>query len=57
MKKWYTSWTIWTNAGVLGVVGILNYLADVAVSGDVTTILLAISNLVLRFKTDTGVTT
>ena len=55
MKKWYMSWTIRVNALVIAGVAALTYLADVAVQPEVSTILLAVANLLLRFKTDTGV--
>ena len=59
MKNWWQSKTIWTNA-----IAMLAVLAGIFGAGDILTpelqtqivaIVMAVVNVVLRFKTDTGI--
>jgi len=55
-KKWYTSWTLITNVCAIAVM-IGEYLVtQQIIQPEIHAIVLAIVNLILRFKTNTGVT-
>ncbi|MDY0302931.1 MAG: hypothetical protein RBR98_04005 [Candidatus Moranbacteria bacterium] len=51
MKKWYRSWTVWFNLGLLAV-AIINEVAKIIpMSAEFLSVVAVIGNLLLRIKT------
>jgi len=53
MKKWYQSWTVWFNLGLLTVATINELSQIIPISSDFLANVAIIGNIILRLKTTT----
>lgn len=51
MKKWYQSWTVWFNIGLLAVATINEVAQIIPMSAEFLSVVAVIGNLLLRIKT------
>lgn len=51
MKKWYQSWTVWFNLGLLTVATINEVAQIIPMSAEFLSVVAVIGNLLLRVKT------
>lgn len=57
LKPWYTSWTIWFNVIFALVTFISSLSAFIPFPPEVIVIIGTVANILLRFKTDSSITT
>lgn len=55
MKKWYQSWTVWFNIAMLVITAVNEFNQIVPLPLEVMTFFTVCGNLLLRFKTVTGI--
>lgn len=56
MKKWYQSWTIWTNIIAIVLVVINHAVLSGWVTPEIEAAVIAVANVILRVKTNSGIT-